>query len=51
MLRALTGWTALILILILATLGTVLGNGWFRRLGWSGAALVALVAAWHEWRS
>ena len=47
--RWLTGWTAVILLVILAVIGTVVKNQWVERLSWTAAALVAVHAAWQAW--
>lgn len=43
------GWVAIIYILIPAVIGTFLPNGIIRKLLWSVAALVAVMAAYNEW--
>ena len=45
-----SGWTAVIVIAVLAGLGTVFqGVPLVRKILWTLAALVAVLASFHEW--
>lgn len=51
-LKTVRGLTAIIAIVVLGVLALVFDKYAFvRRAAWSVAALIAILAAWHEWNA